>query len=100
MTNATKDAPTKTKESDPSLSFVQVFDAHKVKGFKPFQVEFKFPDAGAFTYVLARRHWKGGIEVGMPVESRGGKVYNYTRLENTQFNLARCTGRVKPFNSF
>lgn len=62
-------------------------------------VEFRFPNAQANTYVLARRHFKGGVEVGEPIESRGGKVYKYIRLEETPFNVKGCTGKTRLHDS-
>ena len=61
-------------------------------------VEFRFPNAQANTYVLARRHFKGHVEVGEPIDSRGAKVYNFVRVEETQFNVKGCTGKHKPYN--
>jgi hypothetical protein len=95
MSNAVVSTVTRS-EIEPSLSFLETLDRQNV-GAEKVLVEFRFPGADANTWVLARRHWKGGVEVGMPIESRGGKVYNFQRLETTQFNLSRCTGYIRPY---
>lgn len=79
-------------------SILATFDANKVNknDHGLYLVEFRFPNAQANTWVLARRHFKGSIEVGNPVDSRGGKVFNFVAVEKTQFNVNGCTGRMKP----
>lgn len=81
-------------------SFYYAFNSNKVRDgdSSMFIVEFQFPDAQASTWVLARRHFKGHIEIGEPVDSRGGKVFQFAKLEDTKFNISGCTGRMRPFN--
>lgn len=61
-------------------------------------VEFRFPNAQANTYVLARRHFKGHVEVGEPIDSRGGKVFKFVRVEETPFKAQGATGKVREHN--
>jgi len=81
-------------------SILATFDANKVgqNDHGMYLVEFRFPNASANTWVLARRHFKGYIEVGNPTDSRGGKVFHFVPVETTQFNVNGCTGRIKPHN--
>ena len=81
-------------------TFYFVFNRHKLTEGKMYLVEFRFPNAQDNTWVLTHRVSPSVVELGTPTVCRGRKTVIWTRLEETQFNIPGCTGRVKPFDIF